>query len=90
MIALGAGAVLMLLYQALFLRFSEATPGMRCARIGLCTFDDNNPTRRAIRMRALAMLISTCPLGLGFVFALLDEDRLTWHDRITKMYLRSY
>jgi uncharacterized RDD family membrane protein YckC len=89
-IAVAAGAVLILLYQALFFRFSEATPGMRCVRIGLCTFDDNNPTRRAIRRRALAVLISTCPLGLGFIFAMLDEDRLTWHDRITKMYLRSY
>jgi len=90
MIAVGAGAALLLLYQALFFRFSDATPGMRCARIGLCTFDDENPTRRAMRRRTLAMLLSACPLGLGFAFALLDEDRLAWHDQISRMYLRRY
>ena len=74
----------------LFFWFSEATPGMRCARIALCTFDDENPTRRAIRRRGLAMLLSACPLGLGFLWAALDEDRLTWHDRISRMYQRSY
>jgi uncharacterized RDD family membrane protein YckC len=90
MIAAGAGAALILLYQALFFRFSEATPGMRCARLAFCTFDDENPTRRAILRRSAAMLLSACPLGLGFVSAMLDEDRLTWHDRMTRMYLRRY
>ena len=28
--------------------------------------------------------------GLGFWWALLDEDRLTWHDLISRMYQRSY
>jgi uncharacterized RDD family membrane protein YckC len=89
-IAAAAGALLALLYHALFFWFSDATPGMRCARIGLCTFDDENPTRRAVRRRLGAMLLSACPLGLGFALAALDEERLTWHDRMTKMYLRSY
>lgn len=86
----GAAVMLTLIYQALFFRFSEATPGMLRARIAFCTFDDENPTRHAIRSRGCAMLLSACPLGMGFVWAALDEDRLTWHDRMTKMYLRSY
>jgi uncharacterized RDD family membrane protein YckC len=81
---------LYLLYQALFFSFSEATPGMRCARIALCTFSDENPTRRAMRRRILAVLLSACPLGLGFLWAALDEDRLAWHDLISRMYQRSY
>jgi uncharacterized RDD family membrane protein YckC len=85
-----AGAVLLLLYQALFFCFSTATPGMRCARIALCTFDDENPTRNALRRRILAVLLSACPLGLGFLWAALDEDRLTWHDRLSRTYQRSY
>lgn len=79
-----------LLYQALFFSFSESTPGMRCARIALCTFDDENPTRRAMRRRILAVLVSVCPLGLGLLWATLDEDRLSWHDRLTRIYQRSY
>jgi uncharacterized RDD family membrane protein YckC len=85
-----AGSVLLLLYQALFFWFSTGTPGMRWARIALCTFDDENPTRKAMRLRILAVLLSACPLGLGFLWAALDEDRLGWHDRITRMYQRMY
>ena len=83
-------AFLALLYQALFFRFADATPGMRCTRIALCTFDDENPTRRAIRRRAATVLLSACPLALGFLWAAIDEDRLTWHDRLTRMYQRTY
>ena len=85
-----AGCVLLLLYQALFFWFSTGTPGMRCVRIALCTFDDENPTRKAMRLRILAVLLSACPLGLGFLWAVLDEERLGWHDRITRMYQRMY
>jgi hypothetical protein len=85
-----AGCLLLLIYQALFFWFSTGTPGMRCVRIALCTFDDENPTRNAMRRRILAVLLSACPLGLGFVWAALDEERLGWHDRITRMYQRSY
>jgi uncharacterized RDD family membrane protein YckC len=83
-------ALLVLLYQALFFSFSASTPGMRCARIALCTFDDENPTRRAMRRRILAVLVSVCPLGLGLLWAAFDEDRLAWHDRLTRTYQRTY
>jgi uncharacterized RDD family membrane protein YckC len=89
-VAAGAGGFLYLLYQGLFFSFAEATPGMRIARIALCTFDDENPTRRAMRRRIVAILLSACPLGLGFLWAALDEDRLAWHDRVSRMYQRSY
>jgi uncharacterized RDD family membrane protein YckC len=83
-------AVLTLLYQLLFFTFSEATPGMRYARIGLCTFSDDNPTRSAMRGRIFAAILSACPFGIGFLWALLDDDGLGWHDRISRMYQRSY
>jgi hypothetical protein len=63
---------------------------MRFARIALCTFDDENPTRPAMRRRILAVLLSACPLGLGLLWAALDENRLGWHDLISRMYQRSY
>jgi uncharacterized RDD family membrane protein YckC len=83
-------ALLYALYQALFFSFSEATPGMRLARIALCTFAEENPARSALRRRVVAILLSACPLGLGFLWAVLDEERLTWHDRASRMYQRSY
>jgi uncharacterized RDD family membrane protein YckC len=91
--ALGIGGILtflVLLYQLLFFTFSSATPGMRYARIAFCTFNDENPTRAAMRRRIFAAVLSACPLGIGFLWAWLDEDRLSWHDRISRMYQRSY
>jgi len=77
-----------LLYQALFFTLSDATPGMRYARISLCTFDDQNPTRGQLHGRLVAMLLSLLPLGLGLAWAVFDEDHLSWHDRLSKTYQR--
>lgn len=84
------GGALALAYQVLWFTFSDATPGMRFARVGLCTFSDDNPTRRAMRRRIPALLLSTLLFGIGFLWALLDEDGLPWHDLISRMYPRSY
>ena len=88
-----AGAVLVVLYvmyQLLFFSLSDQTVGMRFTRIGLCTFSDENPSRSAMRRRVLAQMVAVLPLGLGIAWALLDDDRLGWHDRISRMYPRAY
>ena len=88
-----AGAVLVvlyLMYQLLFFSLNNQTVGMRFARIGLCTFSDENPSRSAMRRRVLAQAVAVLPLGLGIAWALLDDDRLGWHDRISRMYQRAY
>ena len=80
----------LLLYQMLFFTFSDATPGMRYARIALCTFADENPTRKAMRRRCWASLLAACPLGLGLAWVVMDGDRLGWHDRLSRVYQRAY
>jgi len=87
---LGILTVVHVLYQLLFFTFSEETPGMRYARIGLCTFGDENPTRKDMRRRILAQFVAVCPLGIGLLWILLDDDALGWHDRISRMYQRAY
>jgi len=87
---LGILMVVHILYQLLFFTFSDETPGMRYARIGLCTFTDENPTRADMRRRILAQFVAVGPLGLGLLWILLDDDALGWHDRISRMYQRSY
>jgi uncharacterized RDD family membrane protein YckC len=90
---LAAGLVLagfFLLYQYLFFKFAEGTPGMRYAKIALCTFEDENPTRQAMCKRVLFLMLSAAPLGLGFAWAWFDPDRLGWHDRLSRIYQRSY
>lgn len=77
-------------YQTLFFSLSGTTPGMRYARIGLCTFNDENPTRKAMLHRIFALLLAGMPLGLGLLWACMDEENLGWHDRISRMYPRGY
>ncbi|WP_216841259.1 RDD family protein [Acidobacterium sp. S8] len=79
-----------MLYEWLFFTYSDATPGMRYAKIALCTFEDENPTRKSLRSRVGALLLSALSLGLGFLWSFFDEDHLGWHDRMTRTYQRSY
>ncbi len=82
-------ALLWLIYQYLFLVYSAATPGMQMAQLELCTFQGNPVPLTVRRWRALASMLSGCSLGLGFAWALIDEDMLGWHDRITQSHLRT-
>ncbi len=88
--AAGSLGLLGVLYLLFFFTFTDATPGMRYARIALCTFNDDNPTRSAMRRRLLATALSVVPMGLGLLWAALDDDRLGWHDRISRTYQREY
>jgi uncharacterized RDD family membrane protein YckC len=76
------------LYEWFFLTFAKVTPGMRYAQLSLCTFDEEIPTREQIRGRLKAMLISVLPMGLGMLWSVFDEDQMSWHDRLSKTYLR--
>ncbi len=86
--AVGAVLLISAAYQALFLTLTKATPGMRYAGIGLCTFDGRSPSREHRTRRLKGLLLSVLPLGLGLAWALFDDDHLTWHDRLSKTYLR--
>ena len=77
-----------LFYQVFFFTLAEATPGMKYARISLCTFDDQSPSRAQLRARLGALLLSVMPLGIGVMWAIFDEDHLSWHDRLSKTYQR--
>jgi uncharacterized RDD family membrane protein YckC len=86
--ALFAVAVVGVLYECLFLLYAKCTPGMRYAELSLCTFDDEYPTREQMKARLIAMLLSLLPMGLGMLWAIFDEDNMSWHDRHSQTYLR--
>ncbi len=77
---------LWIFYQYAFLVYAGTTPGLRVSRLRLARFDGSAPGRGQRRSRALAMVLSAASLGLGFLWSLLDEDTLCWHDRITHTY----
>lgn len=89
---MGAAAGLMIvsaLYTALFYAIGEGTPGMRYARISLCTFEGKDATREQRLRRFAALLLSVLPVGLGVMWAIFDDNHLSWHDRLSGTYLRS-
>jgi uncharacterized RDD family membrane protein YckC len=86
---LAAGGIFWLLFQYIFLAFRRATPGMTMAQLELCTFAGTSTSIFERQRRALASTLSVCAMGLGFAWALVDEDRLGWHDRISRTHLRS-
>lgn len=79
---------LWLLYQYLFLVYGSATVGMHLAQLELCTFQGERVSLSLRRWRALASVLSAFALGLGFMWAFVDEDTLGWHDRMTQTYMR--
>jgi uncharacterized RDD family membrane protein YckC len=80
-------AILWPAYQYAFLVFTGSTPGLRLARLGIANFDGTPASRKLRRWRVLASLLSWVSLGLGYAWCFLDEDQLSWHDRITKTHL---
>ena len=90
---LGTAAALVVvsaLYLALFYYFAKGTPGMRYAHIAFSTFDGRTPARAEKFRRLAALLLSVLPVGVGVMWSIFDEDHLSWHDRLSRTYLRSY
>jgi uncharacterized RDD family membrane protein YckC len=87
----GAGALLIGLlwsaYQYLLLVYSGVTPGLKLARLELHRFDGGPVPLRIRRWRVLTSMLSGLSLGLGYAWCFLDEDKLCWHDRITRTYM---
>ena len=75
------------LYQTLFLALGRATPGMKYAHIRLTTFEGRIPARAERYRRLAALPVSVLPAGLGFAWSLFDDDRMSWHDRLSRTYL---
>ncbi len=86
---MGLGVVTLLLwavYQQLFLLYAGRTVGMSMRGIRLSTFDGRTPQWMQRRRRARFMFISFAAVALGFLWALVDEDALCWHDRISRTF----
>jgi len=78
--------VLALFYRVLWCLGNGDTPGMRFAGLRLVDFDGRTPDRDQRGMRQIAGILSVISAGLGLVWALVDEENLTWHDHISKTF----
>ena len=80
-------AVLWPVYQYAFLVHSTGSPGLWLAKLEVTRFDGAPASRSLRRWRVMASLLSCASLGLGYAWCFLDEDQLSWHDRITRTHL---
>jgi uncharacterized RDD family membrane protein YckC len=76
-------------YEFLFIVYTGSTPGLRVARLRLARFDGSPLNRGLRRWRALASFLSAFSAGLGYLWCLLDQEGLCWHDRITRTHVQS-
>jgi hypothetical protein len=63
---------------------------MNMAQLELCTFAGTATSMFDRQIRAVASALSGFSIGLGYAWALVDEDQLGWHDRISQTYLRAF
>lgn len=72
--------VVWFLYLAWCWRRGGLTLGMRAWRVRLVFDDGDTPGWGRCLLRFVVSLVSAASLGLGFMWALFDRDRRTWHD----------
>jgi uncharacterized RDD family membrane protein YckC len=80
-------AIVYLQYFALFTIFGGTTPGMMMRGLQVASFSGEPPTPKQMLLRSAGYLLSAGTFFLGFLWAMWDEDELTWHDRLSQTYL---
>ena len=78
-----------LAYFGAFTALTSTTPGLLWVGIEVRSLQGGHPTRRQSFWRAFGYLVSASALFLGFVWALVDSEGLTWHDRMSDTFLAS-
>jgi uncharacterized RDD family membrane protein YckC len=80
-------AIVYLQYFALFTIFGGTTPGMMMRGLQVVSFSGEPPTPRQMLLRTAGYMLSAGTFFMGFLWAIWDEDELTWHDRISGTHL---
>jgi uncharacterized RDD family membrane protein YckC len=79
--------IVYLQYFALFTVFGGTTPGMMLRGLQVVSFSGESPTPRQMLWRSVGYMLSAGTFFMGFLWAMWDEDALTWHDRLSHTYL---
>jgi len=75
------------IYFSIFTVFAGATPGMQLMGLTVVRLDGSLPDTRQLIWRTFGYLISGATLMLGFAWAVWDDDRFTWQDRMSQTYI---
>ncbi|MBI1940086.1 MAG: RDD family protein [Acidobacteria bacterium] len=80
-------AFLIMAYFGLFTALTSTTPGLLWMGLEVRSMDGGVPAPQEAFWRAFGCLVSASALLLGFVWALVDSEGLTWHDRMSRTFL---
>lgn len=80
-------AFFVFIYFGLFTAITASTPGLLWMGLEVRSFEGEYPAARESFWRAFGYLISIAGLMLGFVWTLVDSEKLSWHDRISNTFL---
>ena len=81
---MGALAVLLIFaYFAVFTAIAAATPGLLWMGCEIRNLRGDHPSISESIWRAFGVLVSLSALMVGFIWACVDSDGLTWHDRMS-------
>ncbi|HET9942133.1 MAG TPA: RDD family protein, partial [Terriglobia bacterium] len=84
-----AGFLLLLgIYFLLFMLSASQTPGMKMRQLEAVSREGEPLEPRNACLRGFGYFISIVPLMLGFVWALIDPEHLTWADKVSGTYLK--
>jgi uncharacterized RDD family membrane protein YckC len=79
-------ALMFLFYKLLACLLAEQTLGMKWMGLRLLNFDGKSPDVRQRLIRLVSSCLSVLPACAGLLWALLDEERLAWHDHMSKTF----
>ena len=83
----GMATIFIWSYFGMFTALTASTPGQSWMGIEARNMEGWPPDRRESLLRAFGYLVSLSAFLLGFFWALVDGESLTWHDRISGTFL---
>jgi uncharacterized RDD family membrane protein YckC len=79
-------ALVCFLYEAMWAAAGADTPGMRWTHLRVLDFDGREPDLRSRLYRLGGSVLSLLAAGIGLLWALTDEEGLTWHDHMSNTF----
>jgi len=80
--------VLVGVYFLLFMLSSSQTPGMKTRQLIAVNRESALLDPRNACLRGFGYFVSIAPAMLGFLWAVIDPDHLTWADKVSGTYLK--
>jgi uncharacterized RDD family membrane protein YckC len=84
---IGGALVIALFYGILFMIVAGETPGMTASGLRVVSFSGHSATWQQRLLRVVGALVSAGSFLFGYLWVFIDEEKLYWHDHISKTVL---